>query len=176
MCHLRRSLPGAQERAVPSGSGGGVPDAREAALHAVSAGALPVRTGGGDAVQRGRGLLLDAAGGQPQWQATLFGAAQDAKQGKLWPSQQHWWQRLSTPCRRTQGRRLEMAGRLTGGSPELEERQREQIATRLSHGSASRVNQPRRKIEVPGQLRQTAPRRLSQRARDGVPLLNHARQ
>ena len=77
-------------------------------------------------------LLLDAAGGQPQWQATLFGAAQDAKRGKLWPSQQHWWQRSSTPSRRTQGRRLEMAGRLTGVSPELEERQREQIATRLS--------------------------------------------
>ena len=77
-------------------------------------------------------LLLDAAGGQPHWQATLFGAAQDAKQGKLWPSQQHWWQVSSTPSRRTQGRRLEMAGRLTGVSPELEERQREQIATRLS--------------------------------------------
>ena len=32
---------------------------------------------------------------------------------------------------RTQGRWLELAGRLTGVSPELEEREREQIATRL---------------------------------------------
>ena len=76
-------------------------------------------------------LLLDAASGQPQWQATLFGAAQDAAQGKRWPSEQHWWQELSTPCRRTQGRRLELAGRLTGVSGELNARQREQIATRL---------------------------------------------
>ena len=76
-------------------------------------------------------LLLEADRGRPQWQATLFGAAQDAKQGEVWPSEQHWWQALSTPCRRTQGRRLELAGRLTGVSPELDQRQREQIATRL---------------------------------------------
>lgn len=75
-------------------------------------------------------LLLDAASNQPQWQVTLFGAAQDAKQGKRWPAEQHWWQ-SSTPCRRIQGRRLELAGRLTGVSPELDQRQREQIATRL---------------------------------------------
>ena len=74
---------------------------------------------------------MEAAASRPQWQATLFAAAQDAEQGKLWPSEQNWWQPLSTPCRRTQGRRLEMAGRLTGVSPELEEREREQIATRL---------------------------------------------
>lgn len=76
-------------------------------------------------------LLLDVAGGQPQWQATLFGAAQDAQQGKGWASEQNWWRRSSTSCRRTQGRRLETAGRLTGVSPELEERERELIATRL---------------------------------------------
>ncbi len=79
----------------------------------------------------GGDVLLDATGKRPQWQVTLFGAAQDAKQGKLWPAEQHWWQALSTPCRRIQGRRLELAGRLTGVSPELDQRQREQIATRL---------------------------------------------
>ena len=76
-------------------------------------------------------LWMEADRGQPQWQATLFGAAQDAQQEKGWPSEQHWWRRTSTACRRTQGRRLELAGRLTGVSPELEEREREQIATRL---------------------------------------------
>ena len=79
----------------------------------------------------GGDVLLDATGKRPQWQVTLFGAAQDAKQGKLWPAEQHWWQASSTPCRRIQGRRLELAGRLTGVSPELDQRQREQIATRL---------------------------------------------
>ena len=76
-------------------------------------------------------LLLDADSSQPQWQETLFGAAQDAEQEKGWPSELHWWRSSGTPCRRTQQRRLELAGRLTGVSPELEEREREQIATRL---------------------------------------------
>ena len=75
-------------------------------------------------------LLLEADSGQPQWQETLFGAAQDAEQEKGWLSEQNWW-RTSTACRRTQGRRLELAGRLTGVSPELEDRERERIATRL---------------------------------------------
>ena len=76
-------------------------------------------------------LLLDADSGQPQWQGTLFGAAQDAQQETGWPSEQNWWRRSSTACRRTQGRWLEVAGRLTGVSPEATEREREQIATRL---------------------------------------------
>ena len=76
-------------------------------------------------------LWLDADSVQPQWQATLFGAAQDAEQEKKWAAEQNWWRRSSTPSRRTQGRWLELAGRLTGVSPELEERKREQIATRL---------------------------------------------
>ena len=75
-------------------------------------------------------LLLEADSGQPQWQETLFGAAQGAEQEKGWLSEQNWW-RTSTACRRTQGRRLELAGRLTGVSPELEDREREQIATQL---------------------------------------------
>ena len=75
-------------------------------------------------------LLLDADGGQPQWQATLFGAAQDAERGQRWPSEQCWWQR-DPRRRRTQGRRLAMAGRLTGVSTALAAWQREPIATRL---------------------------------------------
>ena len=89
-------------------------------------------------------LLLDAASGQPQWQATLFGAAQDAQQGKLWPSEQNWWQPLSTPSRRIQGRRLEMAGRLTGVSPELKEREREQIARRLGVATMTVISEAQR--------------------------------
>ena len=76
-------------------------------------------------------LWLDADSMQPQWQATLFGAAQEAQQEKKWAAEQNWWRQSSTPSRRTQGRWLELAGRLTGVSPELEEREREQIATRL---------------------------------------------
>ena len=76
-------------------------------------------------------LLREADHGGPAWQATLFGAAQDAAQGQIWRSEQHWWERLDGYRRRTQGRWLEMAGRLTGVSGGLKEREREQIATRL---------------------------------------------
>ena len=77
-------------------------------------------------------LLLDAAGRRPQWQATLFAAALDAKQGRRWPSEQRWWDQVDERRGRTQGRQLEMAGRLTGVAPQLDERAREQIAMRLS--------------------------------------------
>ena len=93
---------------------------------------------------RGGELLLDADGGGPQWQATLFGAAQDAAQGRIWRSEQHWWERLDGRRRRTQGRRLEMAGWLTGVSPELEEREREQIATRLAVATMTVISGARR--------------------------------
>ena len=76
-------------------------------------------------------VLVDAESGQPQWDATLFEAALDAEQEERWPSEQHWWQRLEVPRRRTQGRRLEVAGRLTGVHPQLAEDVRERIATRL---------------------------------------------
>ena len=76
-------------------------------------------------------LLLGADSGGPPWQATLFGAAQDAARGQMWPSEQNWWQPWDARRRRTQGRRLEMGGRLTGVGGGLEEREREQIATRL---------------------------------------------
>ena len=58
-------------------------------------------------------LQLDADG-RPQWQATLFAAAQDAAQGRIWADEQHWWQSLAGGLRRTQGRHLETAARLTG--------------------------------------------------------------
>ena len=41
-------------------------------------------------------LWLDADSVQPQWQATLFGAAQDAEQEKKWAAEQNWWRRSST--------------------------------------------------------------------------------
>lgn len=76
-------------------------------------------------------VLVDAQSGQPPWEQTLFGAALDAEQGQSWPSEQQWWQDSDTPGRRTQGRRVELAGRLTGVHPQLAESARERIATRL---------------------------------------------
>ena len=85
-------------------------------------------------------LLWEADSGGPPWQATLFGAAQDALQGQMWRSEQNWWQRWDARRRRTQGRRLEMAGRLTGVSGGLKEREREQIATRLGVATIGAVS------------------------------------
>ena len=89
-------------------------------------------------------LLLEADRGRPPWQATLFGAAQDAAQGQIWPSEQSWWQRWDPRRRRTQGRRLEMAGRLTGVSGGLDEREREKIATRLGVATMTVISGARR--------------------------------
>ena len=77
------------------------------------------------------GLLLDDATGEPVWEATLFAAAVDGAGGERWPS--------DSPAgdprrRRTQGRRLELAGRLVGVHPrvaEIDAAARERIATRL---------------------------------------------
>ena len=89
-------------------------------------------------------LLLDADRSQPQWQATLFGAAQDAAEGRTWAAEQNWWEERQDPRRRrTQGRRLETAGRLTGVSGELDKRQREQIATRLGVATMTVISQAR---------------------------------
>ena len=71
MCHVRRSLPKAQDRAVLPGRGGGVPCAWEAALHAVCSRALSVRTGGGSAVQRRRRTVV----GSWPWRAAVAGDA-----------------------------------------------------------------------------------------------------
>ncbi len=73
-------------------------------------------------------LLLDAATGQPPWEATLLAAAVDAAGGERWPSQSPW---DDARRRRTQGRRLDFAARLLGVHPETGEGVRERIATRL---------------------------------------------
>lgn len=87
-------------------------------------------------------LLLDADSSEPQWQATLFGAAQDAAEERIWRVEQNWWEERRDPRRRrTQGRWMEMAGRLTGVSVELDKRQREQIATRLGVATMTVISQ-----------------------------------
>ena len=96
------------------------------------------------AYSAGGELLWEADSGGPAWQATLFGAAQDAAQGQMWRSEQNWWQRWDARRRRTQGRRLEMAGRLTGVSGGLKEREREQIATRLGVATMTVLSGARR--------------------------------
>ena len=73
-------------------------------------------------------LLRDRATGAPVWQGTLFGAAIDAAAGQRWPAH--------SPSdderrRRTQGCRLDLAGKLVGVHPDLDARTRERIATRL---------------------------------------------
>lgn len=65
---------------------------------------------------------------QPIWEMTLFGAALDAADSRLWPS--------DSPSdddrrRRTQGRRLMWAGRLLGVHPEIGSRQQEHIVGQL---------------------------------------------
>lgn len=73
-------------------------------------------------------LLLDSHSGEPAWGATVFRATLDVAGGERWPG--------DSPAsdlrrRRTQGRRLEVAGRLTGIHPVFVDAVREQIATRL---------------------------------------------
>lgn len=73
-------------------------------------------------------LLLDGQTGKAAWEATIFGAALDAAGGERWAADSP----ASDPRRRrTQGRWLEIASRLTGIHPDLVEAVREQIATRL---------------------------------------------
>ena len=118
---IRRSLPEAQDRAVLPGGGGGVPCAWEVR----SSRALSVRTGGGSAVQRKRRTVVGSclrrrcSGRRRMPRKGSCGGP--SRTGGSWDARR----------RRTQGRRLEMAGRLTGVSGGLKEREREQIATRL---------------------------------------------
>ena len=77
-------------------------------------------------------LLRAGDTGDRGWATTLFSAAVDAAGGARWPS--------DSPAddsrrRRTQGRRLELAGRLMGVHPELDEGTRERVATRLGVGT-----------------------------------------
>ncbi len=78
-------------------------------------------------------LLQEQGTGQPPWsanpwQATLFGAALEAADGQRWPAHRP---ADDERRRRTQGCRLEQAGRLLGVHPELKGRTRERIATRV---------------------------------------------
>ena len=73
-------------------------------------------------------LLLDTTTAQAMWQATLFDAATAVADGQRWPAH--------SPAdderrRRTQGCRLDLAGKLLGVHPELKARTRERIATHL---------------------------------------------
>ena len=77
-------------------------------------------------------LLRAGEPGDRGWESTLFAAAGDAAGGARWPS--------DSPAgdsrrRRTQGRRLELSGRLMGVHPELDEGERERLATRLAVGT-----------------------------------------
>lgn len=73
-------------------------------------------------------LEVDPSTGEPLWEATLFRAAQDAAAGERWPAHSPW---DDARRRRTQGRRLDFAGRLLGVHPEQDEGTRERIAARL---------------------------------------------
>lgn len=86
-------------------------------------------------------LQLDASTGQPQWEATLFRAAQDAAAGERWPAHSPW---EDSRRRRTQGRWLHFAGRLLGLHPEQEEGTRERIAARLGVPVVRLLDQARR--------------------------------
>ena len=73
-------------------------------------------------------LLLEAETGQLTWDGTVLEAAQQAESGHIWPAHSA---ADSPAVRRSQGRRLEVAGRLLGVHPETSDGEREQIATRL---------------------------------------------
>lgn len=73
-------------------------------------------------------LLLDAETGEPVWEGTVFEAAQQADSGIRWPPHSA----TDAPAgRRSQGRHLDLAGRLLGVHPDLDDGERERIATRL---------------------------------------------
>ena len=74
-------------------------------------------------------LLVDDTTGQPHWETTIFAAAVDAATGKRWSSDSLW---NDPRRRRTQGSRLQLTGRLLGVHPQLDDRMRERIATRLA--------------------------------------------
>jgi hypothetical protein len=73
-------------------------------------------------------LLRDSETGRPPWEATVFAAAVDAADGERWSSNSPW---DDSRRYRTQGRRLQWAGRLVGVHKQLDARIRERIATRL---------------------------------------------
>ena len=73
-------------------------------------------------------LLLDEETRQPSWDGTLLEAAGAAVAGGRWPSQ---GASGAPAVRRTQGRRLDLAGFLFGVHPDQDDGERERIAARL---------------------------------------------
>ena len=73
-------------------------------------------------------LLLDPETRAPLWDDTVLQAAQEAASEARWPPHSA----MTTPgVRRTQGRHLDLAGLVLGVHPELDDGERERIATRL---------------------------------------------
>ena len=81
----------------------------------------------------GGGLLQEADSGAPAWGQTVFIAAQAAVRGERWDTLGMLAEgmRQDPGHARTQGRHLELAGKLTGVHPELSDRQREAVAHSL---------------------------------------------
>ena len=77
-------------------------------------------------------LVLDAETRRPPWETMLFAAALDAAKGESWPAEGRWFQEADPRRRQTQARSLQLAGRLVGVHPQLDDTVREQIATRLA--------------------------------------------
>ena len=78
---VRRSLPGAQDRAVLPGSGGGLPGAWGRRYTLYPPGHYPYGRVSYAPYSTAGQVLVDAESGQPQWEATLFEAALDARAG-----------------------------------------------------------------------------------------------
>lgn len=72
--------------------------------------------------------LLDAETRAPAWDDTVFQAARQAAAGVRWPPHSA---RVTPAVRRTQGRHLDLAGLVLGVHPDLDDGERERIATRL---------------------------------------------
>lgn len=94
-------------------------------------------------------LQVEASTGDLLWERTQFRAAQDAAEGKRWPAGSPW---DDARRRRTQGRRLDFAGRLLGMHPGQDEGTRERIALRLAVPLVQLLDQARR-WEVDWRLR-----------------------
>jgi hypothetical protein len=67
----------------------------------------------------------------PSWESTVFGAAIDAAAGQRWPCDRIAPRVKDERRRRTQGRRLELAGRIVGVHPQLAPPRQQRIAARL---------------------------------------------
>jgi len=87
---------------------------------------VPARLDGG-------GLLQEGDSGAPAWEQTVFAAARAAARGERWDTLGMYAEgmREDPGHARTQGRHLELAGKLTGVHPELSDREREAVTHSL---------------------------------------------